>query len=107
MKEIDSSKLLAEMRSLAAQAQGVPLTDVTTPGASGNFGELLKQAIDGVNEVQNKADDLKQAFEVGEQGVDLPQVMVATQKAKVAFSAMVEVRNKLLEAYQEVMRMQV
>lgn len=107
MKEIDSAKLLAEMRSMTAQAKGVPLTEATDASSAGQFGDLLKRAIDGVNEAQQKADALQQAFEVGDTGVDLPQVMVASQKARVAFTAMIEVRNKLLDAYQEVMRMQV
>ncbi|MEK6748667.1 MAG: flagellar hook-basal body complex protein FliE [Pseudomonadota bacterium] len=107
MKEIDSAKLLAEMRSMAAQAKGVPLAETTEADATGGFSELLKNAINGVNEAQQKAESLVNAFETGEKGIDLPQVMVATQKARVAFTAMVEVRNKLLDAYQEIMRMQV
>ena len=58
-----------------------------------------------MNEAQQSSGELKRAFELGESNVDLAQVMIASQKANVSFQAMVQVRNKLVEAYKDVMNM--
>ena len=71
------------------------------------FGSLFTKAINEVNNTQQTAAKLKKAFEAGEPNVDLPQVMVASQKASVAFEATLEVRKHLLKVYQDVMSMQV
>jgi flagellar hook-basal body complex protein FliE len=72
-----------------------------------DFATLMKQSLDQVNEAQSSAKSLATAFERGDPGVELPEVMVALQKASVSFQAISQVRNKLLNAYQEVMNMQV
>ncbi len=72
-----------------------------------SFGTLLVQAIDKVDALSDDATRLRTDFERGVQGVDLPQVMIASQKASVAFSAMTEVRNKMISAYDEIMKMPV
>jgi flagellar hook-basal body complex protein FliE len=95
-------RLLAEMSALRTQAQGgIP---VAAPGAQ-DFGSLLRGALDGVNRAQNEAESLAQAFETGAANVDLAQVMVSMQKANIAFQTMTQVRNKLVNAYQEIMNM--
>lgn len=77
------------------------------PGAVGgtSFSETLRGAIDGVSAAQAKAGALQRAFELGEPGADLARVMVASQQSQVAFRATVEVRNRLVQAYQDVMNM--
>ncbi len=72
-----------------------------------DFSALLQSSVDGVNQTQMQAGKLAAAFERGDKNVNVTEVMVALQKADVSFQAMVEVRNKLVEAYQEVMRMPV
>lgn len=69
------------------------------------FSTLLKQAIDQVNGHQAQANDLRTRYEMGDPNVDLVNVMIAGQKASVSFEAMAQVRNKLVTAYQEIMRM--
>lgn len=71
------------------------------------FGDLLSQSVQSVSEVQKNAANLASSFERGDPNVSLAEVMVASQKADVSFTAMVEVRNKMIDAYQEVMRMSV
>ena len=66
---------------------------------------LLKQGIDSVNQTQQSASGLVAAFEKGTPGVELPQVMLEMQKASVSFRALTEVRNRLVNAYQEIMNM--
>jgi flagellar hook-basal body complex protein FliE len=68
------------------------------------FAETLKSALDGVNAVQANADGLSTAYQKGEV-TDVAKVMLARQEAGVAFEATLQVRNKLLSAYQDIMRM--
>jgi flagellar hook-basal body complex protein FliE len=74
--------------------------------SKGNFGAHLNQALGEVNELQQKADQAIQQL-VGEGKGDLQDTMVALEKADVSFRLMMQIRNKVLEAYQEIMRMQV
>ena len=72
-----------------------------------SFSEMLSQAVDKVNETQQASTAMANAFEVGQSGVDLTDVMIASQKASVSFQAMTQVRNKLVQAYQDIMQMPV
>lgn len=75
----------------------------TITGQTG-FGEILNKAIDQLNQVQLKSEEAKLKFVTGEIQ-DIHQVTIAMQEAKIAMSLAVEVRNKVVEAYQEVSRM--
>ena len=68
---------------------------------------MFKNAIDTVNTHQKTSAELATRFEQGDPSVDLPEVMIAMQKSSVSFQAMTQVRNKLVEAYKEVMNMPV
>jgi len=104
------SQVLEQMRSIESLAknQGVGLKS-SQPEASGGqkFADMMQQAIDQVNQNQAAAGELSRRLEMGDPNVDLAQVMVATQKSRVSFQALAEVRNKLLTAYQDVMNMPV
>ncbi|MDH5601777.1 MAG: flagellar hook-basal body complex protein FliE [Gammaproteobacteria bacterium] len=105
---ISPDTLLAQMRAMAAQAQGQSAgsAGTNTPGQS-EFSELLKQSVDKVNETQSDSKKLQEAFQSGDPNVQVSEVMVAMQKSSVSFQAMLQVRNKLVSAYQEIMNMQV
>jgi flagellar hook-basal body complex protein FliE len=106
MNEINTSQLLAQIRAMSAAAQGTP--EVTqNNGVAGDFGALLQQSIDSVNNIQQEAGRLGDAFVTGESNVSLADVMLAKQKAGIAFEATIQVRNKLLSAYKEIMSMPV
>lgn len=70
------------------------------------FGDLLKQAIGEVNNLQQQSSDMKTKMLTGEVQ-DLSQVTIASEKASLAFQLTLQIRNKVVEAYQEIMRMQV
>lgn len=107
MSQIDINGLLAQMRTLAAQSGIAPAGPASAPAAGGvDFGQMLKQTIDHVDASSKTAMQLTDSFARGEPGTDLPQVMVAMQKADLSFRAMNEVRNRLVEAYRDVMNMQ-
>jgi flagellar hook-basal body complex protein FliE len=92
----------------AGLAQGVRGTEATT-GANKvpGFGDMFQQAIGSVNSTQQQAGALATSFEQGDPGVSLAQVMVASQKASVSFQALTQVRNRLVDAYKDIMNMPV
>jgi flagellar hook-basal body complex protein FliE len=79
---------------------------VTPQTGAGGFQETLKAALQDVNQTQLNSGDLVQRMVSGEE-VDLHDVMMSAEEASVAFEMLMEIRNKLLEAYQEIQRMQV
>jgi flagellar hook-basal body complex protein FliE len=93
----------AELRELDAGHSATPLT--STPSAS-SFSSVLGQMVQDVNAKQNVATQAMQDLQSG-QNVSLHQTMIAMEEASVSFQLMVEVRNRLLDSYQEIMRMQV
>ena len=103
---INPDTLLAQMRAMAAQAQGKP-TEVGSAAGQADFSDIQKQSVDKVNDTQLDAKKLTEAFQMGDPNVQVSEVMVALQKSNVSFQAMLQVRNKLVSAYQEIMNMQV
>ncbi len=103
MSGMEISQVLAQMRVMAAQAGGPVSGGAAASGAS--FQQLLSDSIGKVNALQQQAAELKTGFEQGRDDIDLAQVMIASQKASLSFSAMVEVRNKLVDAYKDIMNM--
>jgi len=103
---INPDTLLMQMRAMAAQAQGKSAETNSVAGQP-EFSDLLKQSVDKVNEAQFDSKKLQDAFQTGDPGVQISEVMVAMQKSNVSFQAMLQVRNKLVNAYQEIMNMQV
>lgn len=105
---VEFNRLMLEMRSMQAEAMArhKPVASTPEPGAP-SFSEMLGQAVGKVNETQQASNKLAEAFEVGKSGVDLTDVMIASQKASVSFQAMTQVRNKLVQAYQDIMQMPV
>lgn len=81
-------------------------TDVGLSNEATSFADTLKNAIGSVNELSREADVQVQKLATGETK-NIPEVMIATEKASVAFKLLMQVRNKIIDAYQEVMKMQV
>jgi flagellar hook-basal body complex protein FliE len=113
MSSLQISQVLAEMRALQSRAEGIGADTAATgvasaPGAGPtDFAAMLKNAVDSVAGMQNQATALADAYEAGDKSVDLTRVMLDVQKAGLAFHAVTEVRNKLIDAYQQVMNMSV
>ena len=103
MSDMNIDQILAQMRTMSIGAANK--TPEPVSGSGSDFGALLKQSIDSVNTTQQTAGKLSQAFEIGDTDVSLAEVMIASQKADVSFQAMLQVRNKLVDAYKEVMNM--
>lgn len=108
MSQVAINQVLSQMRALEAAAksgEGASVGGVSDSGSE--FGKMLAESINQASEAANTASDMKEAFTRGDEGVELPQVMVALQEASISFQAMTQVRNKLLSAYQDIMNMPV
>ena len=106
MDPVNVNQLLSQLRALAGQADGI------VPGASKpaqaaddapGFGTLLSQAVNSVNQSQTRAHQAADNFSAGKG--DLPTAMLAASRAQVEFRAATEVRNRLVQAYRDVMNM--
>ena len=110
---IDTSKIeamVAQLKAAAARASGqVEAPDATdqTSAPRTDFAAILKASLDGVNDTQQTAGKLSNAYTLGDDSVNLSDVMIATQKANIAFQTTIQVRNKLVAAYTDIMNMQV
>jgi flagellar hook-basal body complex protein FliE len=109
MNDINVNNVLAQIRALSAQASAQATTPAAAKPAAGgdSFGSVLKSSIDSVNNAQADASRLQRLFESGDPNTDLSSVMLATSKAQVGFRGMVEVRNRMVSAYQDIMNMQI
>ena len=98
----DLQKLNADLGTQSATGTGA----ATAPASSGSFSNLLSNFVSGVNADQTAANDAVTGLMSGK-NVSLHQAMISMEEANVSFQMMVEVRNRLLDSYQELMRMQV
>jgi len=100
--------LLAQLRASAALAAGTPPPALAKEAVGGaDFAGLLRGALDRVSESQDRALGLARDFEAGKGNVPVHEVMLSLQKANIAFQGIVQVRNRLVAAYQDIMNMQI
>lgn len=106
MSRLAIDQVLAQIRALSSQAPKphAPAGPSATKEAPG-FASFLKQGVGQVNAAQQRAAEVATQFERGVPGVELSQVMLELQKASVSFRAATEVRNRLVNVYQEIMNM--
>jgi flagellar hook-basal body complex protein FliE len=101
-------QMLSELRGAAQLAAGKPVQPkpAQETGAA-DFGQILKSTLDQVNQAQLQAQQMAQDFSTGNGNANLQDVMMGLQKANLSFQQMVQVRNKLVSAYHDIMNMQV
>ena len=111
---IDSSRIEAMIAQLKAAATrptaalpAIAKPEAATAATKVDFSDALKSAISSVSNTQHKAEELGKSFAMGDDKVALSDVMIAMQKSSITFQASVQVRNKLVSAYHEIMNMQV
>lgn len=110
--EIDTSRIesmIAKLKTAATRPEnGIKaMQQDDVPLQKADFASVLKASLDGVNNAQKSADALAKRFVAGDDSVNLSDVMINSQKASIAFQATVQVRNKLVSAYHDIMNMQV
>ncbi|ERO61579.1 flagellar hook-basal body protein FliE [Pseudomonas piscis] len=98
---------MLDMRAMQMDAMSQPKSAAVAQVSGSSFADLLGQAVNKVNDTQQASNQLASAFEIGKSGVDLTDVMISSQKASVSFQALTQVRNKLVQAYQDIMQMPV
>jgi flagellar hook-basal body complex protein FliE len=103
------SSALQQMQAMAAQAAGgtESVADQSQAASSSGFASLLKSSLDKISNDQQSADGEAKAFEVGAPNVSLNDVMIDGQTANLGFQFGLQVRNKLVTAYNDVMQMSV
>jgi flagellar hook-basal body complex protein FliE len=127
MSQMEIDRVVSQMRVLRAQVNGPSAQSIRPgelgallPGPAGvggasatgatnamSFASVLRNGLERINEAQAQSSASQRAFERGDPGLDLPQVMIDMQKASIAFRGAVEVRNRMISAYQEIMNMPV
>jgi flagellar hook-basal body complex protein FliE len=113
MGAIDTSRIQAMMDQLKAAATKpaalaeAPAGVGETPASTVNFADALKSSLQSVSNAQNTADDMGKKFAMGDDSISLSDTMISMQKANIGFQATLQVRNKLVAAYHEIMNMQV
>jgi len=103
------SSMLQTLRAYQAEAAGgmdTPSTDKAKSTSQTGFADMIRQTIENVNDKQQKAQELSSAYERGEP-VPLTDVVLAMQKSSLSFEATLQVRNKVLKAYEDILNMPV
>lgn len=109
MSQIDVNNLLSQMRQLSLQTRPVEQSFSAAAPAAGqsDFSSLLKKSIASVADAQMDAGRQAASFERGDEGADLGRTMVAINKADLSLNTLTQVRNKLVDAYNNIMNMPV
>lgn len=107
VSNVDS--LLSQMQAAVAAAQGNALSGPRGATATNgvDFANVLRSSLDGVNQMQRESESMQKAFILGDDKVSLSDTMIAMQKSEIAFQTAVQVRNKFVAAYNDIMNMQV
>lgn len=100
---IESGQTLGEIRNNKLRENA---TIAENESGQKSFADTLKDAVQSVNQLQKDSDVQMQKLATG-QAKSIPDVMIAAEKADIAMRLMLQVRNKIIDAYQEVMKMQV
>ncbi|MCR5085109.1 MAG: flagellar hook-basal body complex protein FliE [Succinivibrionaceae bacterium] len=95
-----------EAAPLAVTGQG-GVAPVTAEDSVGKFAGMLKDAFEDMNSTNNEANSMQQRFDLGDRSMTLADVMLSTQKARLSFEATMQIRNKVVEAYRQIMQMQI
>jgi flagellar hook-basal body complex protein FliE len=110
---IDTSRIEAMVAQLKAASARMESNAVSATGAEAaappklDFAVALKASLDQVNSVQQSSKKLGEQFALGDNSVSLSDVMISMQKASISFQTTVQVRNKLVSAYHDIMNMQI
>ena len=70
-----------------------------------SFGDMLGNAVNNVNNLQQEASELRTAYDMGDPNVDITRVMIAAEKSSVSYEALTQVRNRVVRAYEDIMNM--
>lgn len=106
MSAVGMINMIAQMRTMAVEAGAAPQQAGEAAQKAG-FGDALQSSLESINNLQQAAGQEAKAFQAGKPGVALYDVMIDQQKASLSFQMGVQVRNRVVSAYKQVMHMQV
>jgi flagellar hook-basal body complex protein FliE len=98
---------ISPLQNILAPGGATSVTAGSSPSQGPSFLDMLKSSLDHVNATQASAETAAQQYQTGDKGVSLEDAMVSMQKANITFQEAVQVRNKLVSAYTDIMNMQV
>lgn len=104
----DINEMLSKIREMSNKSSVFDTGGASSAAEPPKFGDALsaaKSAIGNVSQVQTAAEHVQNAYVMGDSSVSMSQVVVASQKSKLAFEGLLTVRNKILDAYKEIMSM--
>ncbi|MGO1463391.1 MAG: flagellar hook-basal body complex protein FliE [Marinobacter sp.] len=101
--QMNQNQRIEQDQSVRGRIDGPRQVDQTRE--TSNFGDMLSNAVNNVNDVQQHANDLRTAYDMGDPNVDITRVMLAAQKSTVSFEALTQVRNRVVRAYEDIMNM--
>lgn len=104
MNDIDVNALMAQMQRLATLASGQAVQPKAAPRHA-DFAGVLKGMVEQVNDSQQRSEEMVRSFQAEEGAWDLPEVMVSLEKSRLSFETLMQVRNRVIQAYQDVMNM--
>ena len=107
MDAISMDSLLAKLQAAREAASGLPAKPAAVGAKHVDFGAMLKNSIDSVDKSQASANTLAEKFQLGDPKVTLEDTMVALQKANISFQAAIQVRNRVVQAYHDIMNLQI
>src|SRR5450432_1025536 len=107
MEPISMDGLLAKLQEARAVASGLPVRGPAKETGHVDFAAMLKGSIDKVDQAQGTATRMAEQFQLGDPKVTLEDTMVAMQKANISFQAAVQIRNRVITAYHDIMNLQI
>ena len=107
MDSMGIEQVLSTLRATSAAAGGRAAEAQSPPAGGADFAQVLQNSIAQVSQTQQQAEAMAANFAAGNSTENLADVMIALQTANLSFQEMIQVRNKLVSAYQDVMNMQV
>lgn len=103
---LETGRLLGDQKTSSSSSSSVQNGSGSVSGTQKSFADTLNEAINNVNELQKSSDKAMQNLATGRTD-NVAEVMIAAEKADIALKLMVQVRNKIIDAYQDIMKMQV
>ncbi len=105
MSSVEIQSVISQLRALQARSDGVQNQQPAQAPGKAEFGDLISKAVGHVSDTQAKSAETAKAYELGQPNVSLADVMLASSRSQMEFTALTQVRNRFVRAYQDIMNM--
>ncbi|MFM9966838.1 MAG: flagellar hook-basal body complex protein FliE [Burkholderiales bacterium] len=107
MNRVELSNLYASLAPIAAGTSSASAAGKTALEGKADFGKILDSTLNKVSTEQQRADLLQQRYQLGDPAASLEETMLSMQTANISFQSLVQVRNRMVSAYHDIMNMQI